>query len=86
MTNTSPYNLTENNLAPGITNFDVNGEPRSVVFKSDVNDENEQGSVVDFGGEVISQSCDLQSEDEDLKRKYHVSGLFPICDSFYMNV
>ena len=81
MTNTSPYNLTENNLAPGITNFDVSGEPQTVVFKSDVNDENEQGLEVDFGGEVISRSCDLQSGDEDLKRKYHISGLFPICDS-----
>jgi hypothetical protein len=81
----SPYSLTETNLTPStdssFTMFDVTGTPRTVSFKSNISDPSEQGVNVDFGGNVESQSCDLYSEDDNLRRKYHVSGLFPTCDS-----
>lgn len=80
MNNNSPYNLTENNLEPGL-HFDSTGGAQNVLFKNNINDQAEQGIEVEFDGELISQSCDLQSQDDDLKRKYHVSGLFPVCDS-----
>tara|TARA_B100001094_G_scaffold61423_1_gene57166 strand:- start:4807 stop:6447 length:1641 start_codon:yes stop_codon:yes gene_type:complete len=73
----SPYLMNESSLNPGA--FNVTGTPQSTNFSSG---QNALPISIDFAGVIDSSlGCNLSSDNEDLQRKYPVSGLSPICDS-----
>jgi len=73
----TPYQMIEGDLNPSA--FSVTGVAQTTNFSSEPG-----GSPIpiDFAGTVVSnQGCNLSSTNTDLRRKYPVSGLFPVCDS-----
>jgi len=82
ISDSTPYNMVEsagdgtgllNPSAFGVSEVTLN----NVNFKEDINNGMETSINIEFGGDISVTPCPINDE---TKRKYIVSGLFPICD------
>tara|TARA_A100001015_G_C14996686_1_gene716513 strand:- start:27 stop:1913 length:1887 start_codon:yes stop_codon:yes gene_type:complete len=82
ISDSTPYNMVEsagdgtgllNPSAFGVSEVTLN----NVNFKEDIADGTETSINIEFGGDISVTPCPINDE---TKRKYIVSGLFPICD------
>jgi len=69
---TTPYNVDESDSSLDPNNFSVNITPGGGGGAS-------WSGTIDFEGVGVSESCNINSDNEDTRDKYFVKGLFPTC-------